>query len=138
MLRPWNFNAVGNGPTIRVAKGTNVCHAMQLRADVSSLDGWTVVSLFGELDVASAPNLREQLIQLVSQGSHMLVLDLEGLDFLDSTGLGAIISALKRARTNGGDLRLVCTQSRIRRLFEITALDKAFPLFPSLDAAVRA
>lgn len=116
----------------------NVCGAMQLRADVSSLDGWTVVSLFGELDVASAPNLREQLIQLVSQGSHLLVLDLEGLDFLDSTGLGAIISALKRARTNGGDLRLVCTQSRIRRLFEITALDKAFPLFASLDAAVRA
>jgi anti-sigma B factor antagonist len=110
---------------------------MQLRTDVSSLDGWTVVSVYGELDVASAPALRERLIELVSGGSHLLVLDLEGLDFLDSTGLGAIISALKRARTNGGDLRLVCTQSRIRRLFEITALDKAFPLFSSLDAAVR-
>jgi anti-sigma B factor antagonist len=111
--------------------------AMQLRTDVSSLDGWTVVTVYGELDVASAPTLRERLIDLVSGGSHMLVLDLEGLDFLDSTGLGAIISALKRARTNGGDLRLVCTQSRIRRLFEITALDKAFPLFPSLDDAIR-
>jgi anti-sigma B factor antagonist len=104
---------------------------------VSSLDSWTVVTVYGELDVASAPTLREQLIELVASGSHMLVLDLEGLDFLDSTGLGAIISALKRARTNGGDLRLVCTQSRIRRLFEITALDKAFPLFPSLDSAIE-
>jgi len=141
MLRLWNFTCVGildHGPTFITPIRSNVSGAMQLRADVSSLDGWTVVSLFGELDVASAPNLREQLIQLVSQGSHLLVLDLEGLDFLDSTGLGAIISALKRARTNGGDLRLVCTQSRIRRLFEITALDKAFPLFTSLDAAVRA
>lgn len=110
---------------------------MQLRTEVSSLDKWTVVSVYGELDVASAPALREQLIELVSEGAHLLVLDLEGLDFLDSTGLGAIISALKRARTNGGDLRLVCTQSRIRRLFEITALDKAFPLFPSLDAAIQ-
>jgi anti-sigma B factor antagonist len=111
---------------------------MQLRTDVSSRDGWTVVSIYGELDVASAPALRERLVELVTQGYHHLVLDLEGLDFLDSTGLGAIISALKRARTNGGDLRLVCTQSRIRRLFEITALDKAFPLHSSLDDAVRA
>jgi anti-sigma B factor antagonist len=120
------------------AEGDIVSDAMQLRTDVSSLDGWTVVTVFGELDVASAPTLRERLIDLVSGGSHLLVLDLEGLDFLDSTGLGAIISALKRARTNGGDLRLVCTQSRIRRLFEITALDKAFPLFPSLDDAIKA
>jgi anti-sigma B factor antagonist len=110
---------------------------MELRTDVSSLDGWTLVAVYGELDVASAPTLRERLIELVTEGSHRLVLDLEGLDFLDSTGLGAIISALKRARTNGGDLRLVCTQSRIRRLFEITALDKAFPLFSSLDDAIR-
>jgi anti-sigma B factor antagonist len=110
---------------------------MQLRTEVSSLNGWTVVSVYGELDVASAPELRERLIELVTGGAHLLILDLEGLDFLDSTGLGAIISALKRARTNGGDLRLVCTQSRIRRLFEITALDKAFPLFPSLDAATQ-
>lgn len=120
-----------------VAGGCRVSDAMQLRTEVSSLDSWTVVSVYGELDVASAPTLREQLIELVASGSHKLVLDLEGLDFLDSTGLGAIISALKRARTNGGDLRLVCTQSRIRRLFEITALDKAFPLFPSLDSAIE-
>lgn len=110
---------------------------MDLRTDVSTLDGWTVVSLHGELDVASAPAARERLISLVNEGSTHLVLDLEGLDFIDSTGLGSIISALKRARTNGGDLRLVCTQSRIRRLFEITALDKAFPLHSSLNEAIR-
>lgn len=110
---------------------------MDLRTDVSSLDGWTVVTIYGELDVASAPALRERLIELVSEGSTHLVLDLEGLDFLDSTGLGSIISALKRARTNDGDLRLVCTQSRIRRLFEITALDKAFPLHASLEEAIK-
>lgn len=110
---------------------------MDLRTDVSSLDGWTVVTIYGELDVASAPALRERLIGLVNEGSAYLVLDLEGLDFLDSTGLGAIISALKRARTNEGDLRLVCTQSRIRRLFEITALDQAFPLHASLEEAIK-
>lgn len=109
---------------------------MQLRTEVSELGGWTVVSLYGELDVATAPSLREQLIGLVNDGSTQLVLDLEGIDFLDSTGLGTIISALKRARTHDGDLRLVCSQSRITRLFEITGLDKAVPLLPTLDAAV--
>lgn len=110
---------------------------MDLRTDVSTQNGWTVVTIHGELDVASAPTLRERLIGLVNEGSNYLVLDLEGLDFIDSTGLGSIISALKRARTNDGDLRLVCTQSRIRRLFEITALDKAFPLHSSLDEAIQ-
>lgn len=109
---------------------------MELRTEVSEIAGWTVVSIFGELDVATAPALREKLIDLVGDGTSQLVLDLEGVDFLDSTGLGTIISALKRVRTHGGDMRLVCTQGRIRRLFEITGLDKAVPLLPDLDAAV--
>lgn len=109
---------------------------MEVRTEVSDLSGWTVVAVYGELDVATAPSLREKLISLVGDGASHLVLDLEGVDFLDSTGLGVIVSALKRVRTHGGDLRLVCTQARIRRLFEITGLDKAVPLLPSLDAAV--
>jgi anti-sigma B factor antagonist len=109
---------------------------MQLRTEVSEIAGWTIVSVYGELDVATTPDLREQLIKLVAEGSNRLVLDLEGVDFLDSTGLGTIISILKRTRTHGGDLRLVCTQARITRLFEITGLDKAVPLLPSLDLAV--
>lgn len=109
---------------------------MELRTEVSEIAGWTVVNVWGELDVATSPTLRETLIRLVGEGSNRLVLDLEGVDFLDSTGLGTIISALKRARTHGGDLRLVCTRARIARLFEITGLDKAVPLLPSVDAAV--
>ena len=109
---------------------------MELRTEVSEIAGWTVVNVWGELDVATAPSLRETLIRLVGEGSTRLVLDLEGVDFLDSTGLGTIISALKRARPHGGDLRLVSTQARITRLFEITGLDKAVPLLPTLDAAV--
>ncbi len=109
---------------------------MQLRTEVSEIAGWTVVHVYGELDVATAPQLRELLIDLVGDGANRLVLDLDGVDFLDSTGLGTIIGALKRARTHGGELRLVCAQSRITRLFEITGLDKAVPLLPTLDAAV--
>jgi anti-sigma B factor antagonist len=111
---------------------------MELRTEVSEIAGWTVVTVHGEIDVATSPSLRERLIGLVSDGCTRLVLDLEAVDFLDSTGLGTIVSVLKRARTHGGDLRLVCTEARIRRLFEITGLDNAVPLHASLDDAVSA
>jgi anti-sigma B factor antagonist len=74
----------------------------------------------------------------VSNGATHMVLDLEAVDFVDSTGLGTIVSVLKRARTHGGDLRLVCTEARIRRMFEITGLDKAVPLHASLEDALSA
>jgi anti-sigma B factor antagonist len=109
---------------------------MQLRTEVSELAGWTVVTVYGELDVATSPDLRERLIELVNDGRNRLVLVLDGIDFLDSTGLGTIVSALKRARTHGGDLRLVCTETRITRLLEVTGLDRAVPLLPTLDVAV--
>lgn len=109
---------------------------MQLRTEVVDISGWAVVSVYGEVDVATAPDLKERLVDLVTEGRSRLVLDLGGVDFLDSTGLGVIVSALKRARTHGGDLRVVCTESRITRLFEITGLDKALTLLPTVDAAV--
>jgi anti-sigma B factor antagonist len=111
---------------------------MELRTEVSEVKGWTVVTVHGEIDVATSPTLRERLIDLVNGGATRLVLDLEAVDFLDSTGLGTIVSLLKRVRTHGGDLRLVCTEARIRRLFEITGLEKAVPLHTSLDDAISA
>jgi anti-sigma B factor antagonist len=111
---------------------------MELRTEVSEVEGWTVVAVHGEIDVATSPTLRERLIDLVSNGATRMVLDLEAVDFVDSTGLGTIVSVLKRARTHGGDLRLVCTEARIRRLFEITGLDKAVPLHASLEDALSA
>jgi anti-sigma B factor antagonist len=111
---------------------------MELRTEVSEVKGWTVVTVHGEIDVATSPTLRERLIDLVNGGATRLVLDLETVDFLDSTGLGTIVSLLKRVRTHGGDLRLVCTEARIRRLFEITGLEKAVPLHASLDDAISA
>jgi anti-sigma B factor antagonist len=111
---------------------------MELRTDVSEVKGWTIVTVHGEIDVATSPTMRERLIDLVNDGATRLVLDLEAVDFLDSTGLGTIVSLLKRVRTHGGDLRLVCTEARIRRLFEITGLEKAVPLHASVDDAISA
>jgi anti-sigma B factor antagonist len=111
---------------------------MDFSVTVHDLDEWTVVRVHGDVDVATAPRLREQLINHVNEGRVWLVLDLDGVDFLDSTGLGVIVGALKRVRTHAGDLRLVCTRPRLRKVFELTALDRALPLSATAEEAVAA
>jgi anti-sigma B factor antagonist len=96
---------------------------------------YTVLSVKGEVDVYSAPRLREKLVELVSEGHRQIVADLEGVDFLDSTGLGVLVGGLKRLRSHDGDLTLVCTQPRILKVFEITGLTSVFKIGPSVEAA---
>jgi anti-sigma B factor antagonist len=101
-------------------------------------NGYTVLSVRGEVDVYTAPRLREKLVELVSEGKYTIVVDLEGVDFLDSTGLGVLVGGLKRLRSHDGELTLVCTQHRILKVFEITGLTKVFSIFDSVDAATAA
>ena len=103
-----------------------------------SADGWAVLAVGGEVDVATAPRLREKLIELVNDGQHRIVVDLTDVEFLDSTGLGVLVGALKRVRTHDGDLALVCTESRVLKVFEITGLTKVFAMYGSVDEAVSA
>jgi anti-sigma B factor antagonist len=109
---------------------------MDMTVQVSELDGWAVARVTGDVDVATAPRLRERLVGLITDGQTRLVVDLDEVDFLDSTGLGVIVGVLKRARTLGGDLRLVCTRPAIRKVFEITALDRTMPLAETAEAAL--
>jgi anti-sigma B factor antagonist len=98
----------------------------------------TVVAVGGEIDVYTAPKLREHLIDLVSGGSYHLIIDMEKVDFLDSTGLGVLVGGLKRVRSHEGSLHLVCTQDRILKIFRITGLTKVFPIHSSVDEALAA
>ena len=109
---------------------------MDLGLDVSERDTSTVLAVRGEVDVYTAPRLREKLVELVAQGKYRIVVDLEGVDFLDSTGLGVLVGGLKRVRTHQGDMALVCTQQRILKVFEITGLTRVFHIHDSLEAAV--
>ena len=109
---------------------------MDLGLDVQERDGCAVLAVSGEVDVATVPRLREQLHGLVAQGSNKIIVNLDAVDFLDSTGLGVLVGALKRVRSNDGDLYLVCTQARIRKVFEVTGLTKVFQLFDTVDDAV--
>jgi anti-sigma B factor antagonist len=111
---------------------------MDLAFDIIDKDPWMVVAVSGEVDVATAPRLREQLIALVTDGHYRIVVDLDAVEFIDSTGLGVLVGALKRVRTLDGDMALVCNYPRIRKGFEITGLTRVFPMYPSVEEAVAA
>jgi len=99
--------------------------------------GVAIITAAGDVDVYSAHLLREQISRLVDAGHIHLVLDLDGLEFLDSTGLGVLVGGLKRVRTRRGSIRIVCTREQVLKPFHITGLIKAFPVHPDLAEAVR-
>ncbi len=110
---------------------------MDLSLSTRTVGDRTVVEVGGEIDVYTAPKLREQLVELVNDGSYHLVVDMEGVDFLDSTGLGVLVGGLKRVRAHEGSLRLVCTQERILKIFRITGLTKVFPIHSTVEDAIE-
>jgi anti-sigma B factor antagonist len=110
---------------------------MELGLVVREQDGWSVLAVSGEIDIATAPSLRERLHGLLAEERVRLIVDLDDVGFLDSTALGVLVGALKRARMDGGEVRIASTQPRVRKVFEITRLDSAFDLFDSVEEAVR-
>lgn len=94
-----------------------------------------VIAVSGEIDVATAPQLRECLHGVIAQGEATVVLDLLEVTFLDSTALGVLVGALKRCRELGGDLHIVVSDPRIMKIFEITGLTNVFTITDSLQAA---
>lgn len=111
---------------------------MELEIPDAGVDGWTLVAASGEIDVATAPELRDRLTELIEAGTTRLVVDLEDVGFIDSTGLGVLVGGARRARTEDGDLRLVCTNSRILKVFEATGLNEIFTIAATVDDAVAA
>jgi anti-sigma B factor antagonist len=97
-----------------------------------------VIRVAGEVDVYTAPMLREQIRELAAKGAVHLIADLGQVDFLDSTGLGALVGGLKRLREEGGSLTLVITAPRILRIFQITGLTKVLATQRSVTDAITA
>jgi anti-sigma B factor antagonist len=101
-------------------------------------DGIEVIDVRGEIDICTAPRLRELLINLVSKGSCQLVVNLDKVGFLDSTGLGVLVGGLRRVRAHDGSLDLVCTQQPILKILEITGLTEVFGIYETVDQAIAA
>jgi len=102
------------------------------------IDGVVVISIIGELDMSTAPRLREELIRVVAAtDTPRVVIDLAGVDHLDPTGLGVIFDGVKRTRSRGGDLALARAEAQVLRDLEIPRVIEILPVFESVDEAVQ-
>ena len=95
-----------------------------------------VLRIGGEVDVYTAPQLRERVIQLLADGERYIIADLREVDFLDSTGLGALVGSLKRLREQDGSLKLVTAAGRILTILRLTGLVRVFTLHSSFPEAI--
>ena len=111
---------------------------MNLKLGHYNKDGIEIIDVAGTIDIYTAPRLRELLIDLVSKDNYQLIVNLERVEFLDSTGLGVLIGGLKRVRAHDGSLDLVCTRERILKLFRITGLTNVFAIHDTVDQAIAA
>lgn len=109
---------------------------MDLNVQSRAEGEWSVVDVEGEVDMFTAPKLREALVGLVDGGRHKIIVNLEGVSFMDSTGLGTLVGGLKRVKEHDGSLALVCSSRPVMRVLTITGLNNVFQIHPSLDAAL--
>ena len=110
---------------------------MELSLSTRESDGNLIVDVVGEIDVYTSPKLRERLVGLVNDGAKSIVVNLEEVEFIDSTGLGVLVGVLKRIRARGGSLSLVCQREGLLRVFTITGLEKVFAIYSSVDEATE-
>ena len=94
----------------------------------------TIVSVTGDLDVLTAPRLRDRLVDVIDGGASDVLVDLTPCEFIDSSGLSSLVTALKRMRAAGGELALVCPSGNVRRLIEVVALDQVFQIHDEISA----
>jgi anti-sigma B factor antagonist len=107
-----------------------------LEYDKRETDDVTVFSLKGNLDALTAPSLKKEIEALLAARKIHVVFDLHGLDLIDSSGVGAIVSLFKRVRTLQGDVKIARLRGQPAEIFKLLRLDRAFEIFDNTDAAV--
>lgn len=111
---------------------------MDLSLETRQAGDITVVAVGGEIDVYTAPKLRDRVTELVGGGNYHLMIDMEQVEFLDSTGLGVLVGGLKKVRAHDGAMEIICSQERLLKIFRITGLAKVFTIHSSEAAALDA
>jgi len=100
-------------------------------------DGVSSVIVGGEVDLSTAPELKEVLNGVIDGGAHLVLVDLSTATFIDSTTLGVLMGAVKRVRPYGGEIAIACKDPNIRKIFEITLLDRVFAIFDTPSAGAE-
>jgi anti-sigma B factor antagonist len=109
----------------------------QFRVDLlKPSESVAVVDVEGEVDIYSAPQFKEVLLQGIEEGASRIIVDLAKVTFIDSTALGVLVSGAKRVRPQNGTLDIVCADDNITRIFEITGLDRIFGIYPTREDAL--
>jgi len=108
-----------------------------MKIEVAKENNVTIVAVEGEIDVETSPQLRERFDELLAQGEHNFVIDLGGVDFIDSSGLAAFVRLFKRVRVGEGDVKLCCIRPEILKIFELTRLNRVFDIFDTRAEAVK-
>ncbi|GAC1390954.1 MAG: anti-sigma factor antagonist BldG [Vulcanimicrobiaceae bacterium] len=96
-----------------------------------------IFRLSGSFDLATAPTVRAALLEAAGESNHEIIVDLTQVEFLDSTGLGALIGGHRRALENGGNVSLVINEGPIERLLNITGLMRVFKVYSTLESALQ-
>jgi anti-sigma B factor antagonist len=109
--------------------------AIDIKVETRSVGDWTVIDVEGEVDVFTAPKLREAIIGLLGDGKERLIVNLENVAFMDSTGLGVLVGGLKRVKERNGDLAIAGAQGTVLRVLNVTGLNAVFPMKESVEAA---
>ncbi len=101
-------------------------------------DGHTpIIDLSGEVDAYTSARFREAMVDLIDNGAASLIVSMMNVEYIDSSGLGALVGGLKRSTERGGKILIVCDNPQIRKVFEITGLEKVFPIFAAEADAVE-
>jgi anti-sigma B factor antagonist len=101
------------------------------------MKGTAIVRLSGEVDISTAPRVKQEITDLLDQGYIKLLVHLDEVDYLDSTGLAVLLSGLRRAMDQGGHLGLICSRPSVLRILEISGLDRIFTLYPNETDALE-
>lgn len=121
--------------------GTTMSETDSADFGVETIEGdepGVIIAVHGQADLHTAPQLREAMTNAIDGGATSLIVDLSGATFVDSMTLGVLLGAVKRLRPHGGKVAVVCVSPHIRRIFEITLLDRVFALYETLDDARQA
>ncbi len=111
---------------------------MDLQINVRKLGGVPIIDLKGEVDAYTSARFREVMIELIENGGANIVVSMANVEYIDSSGLGALVRGLKRVSERNGRMHIVCNNPQIRKVFEITGLEKVFPLYEGEEDAVDA
>lgn len=106
---------------------------MTLKLDRALHLGVDVVRMGGEVDLYTAPDLKTTIYEILDSGTNSIILDMTGLEFMDSSGLGVLVGTLKRVRSSGGSLCLICDRDNLLKVFSLTGLDKVFTIHANLE-----